>query len=165
MLNNQVITILDRLHVAAMQKADTVSFHHCEGRNYLRCSKKHKATAASPFEGESKIEIDCESLFVDYEGDYSMRNSATFKGFDMIHRAQYDDAWQTVAHLAKPGDLLQLHWQHGAQTTDGLRERDMAGDVLQIIIVRGARKMTFNISHYHGPARSLARMIRDVVQN
>ena len=46
MLNS---TALDKLALAALRQADTISFHHTDGKSLIRATKEHQPNEPDPF--------------------------------------------------------------------------------------------------------------------
>lgn len=142
----------------ALRLADKISFHHNKERSYIRATRE--ATNSNPF--EASIEIDCNTRFDDYTS-YSFREKLSqkdMKCFEMIHSSKRDDIWQTIAKLAREGDMLMLHWERGAATTEGIKDAGMVGDKLKLIIKRGDKlEMTFLLDSSIGHDNT-ARMIQ-----
>ena len=90
---------LDKMDVAALRKADSISFHHITmspSTPHISASKRIKN---DPFQDEARREIPVTSNLAD--GDVA---------FEMIHSSQYHQAWQTIAKLLRPDDVLRLEW-------------------------------------------------------
>lgn len=79
-------------------------------------------------------------------------------GFEMLHTAQHNATWQTIAGLLRAGDALHLHFDGDAHTNENLRKAGMHGDVLRLVVHRGETKMTFMVTSSAGPDNS-ARMV------
>ena len=119
---------LSRLDVAALRKANTVSFHYTQGRAFIRATKRMEPSERDPFAPkEVSVEIECASCLRSYDDDIKPN---AYKAFDMIHSAQLHEEWQTIAALAREGDEVTLHWQAGAWTSETLKDKGLVGDVL-----------------------------------
>lgn len=158
---------LDRIQVAALNKADRIAFHHrphhgdtVPAMSWIDAIQAADVTVADPFSQDRVITVSCASRFTDYQRESGCAVTGdAFRGFDMIHAAQHCDEWRTVAKLLRTGDELTLHWQRGAWGTPALNEAGIVGDRLLLIVERDKRRMTFVVGHYTG-ADNTARMVR-----
>ena len=157
---------LDKVQIAALRKADAISFHHYQGKSYIAATKRVERTVAQPFADDVRIDIPCGWRLTNYDPNDSGLGGPAIEGdkfvaFDMIHTAQYEDGiWQTVASLLKPGDVLTLHWTRNGGTTQALNDAHMVGDRLRLVVERGDRKLRFQVGEYFGPASNTSRMVR-----
>ena len=158
------MTTITKIEIAALRKADSVSFHNPpNGEAYICAIKRKEVTTANPFADDIRITVPCESRLRDYEGSF-ITSRATFTAFDMIHSAQGDDGWQTIASLLRDGDALTLVWQRGAWSSPDLTDKGYVGDLLLLIVQRSDKRLTFAVGHYVGPRHSSARMVRNVCE-
>jgi hypothetical protein len=158
---------IDKVRLAALRMADTVSFHRLrDGNCYIDATKKCKPTASDPFApNERRVAIPCEARLTDYrkEGMSGIPNdpSPTWVGFAWVSSAKYSPEWATVAHLLKAGDVLTLHWHASARDTQAIRDAGMACDYFTLEIKRGDVRLSFELDQYTGPAHRSTRMVKD----
>lgn len=149
-------TGLDAVQIAALRKADRVAFFHratpdASGEtSYVEAIKRALVDARDPFARDAVIIIPCDWRLMDYTRDADSKipyGSDAFKAFEMIHGAQYDDAWKTTASLLRVGDALTLLWSRGAFTTEGMQNASpkFYGDTLHLRVTRGEKVLTFHI--------------------
>jgi len=129
------------IELAALRKADTVSFHRNGADSLICASKKCEASPLDPFaprEREVRIPVDFD--FINSHGEDMIPTGSEFVAFEWVPSAQYDMAWQTIAHFIKAGDVLCLHWYRGAMNSPMLISHGLVGDMLSISIRRGEGK-------------------------
>jgi hypothetical protein len=160
---------LDAIQLAALRKADRVSFFHrakpdATGEtSYICATKENKPSGNDPFPRESVVIIPCECRLVDYSNAAIPFDSTDWSGFAMIHAAQFDDAWKTTTSLLNARDKLTLKWSRGAWTTERMENATpkFYGDVLELCVARGGKtkSLTFHVETSICENNS-ARMIR-----
>jgi hypothetical protein len=162
---------LDAIQLGALRKADRVSFFHraqpdATGEtSYICATKENKPSGNDPFARESVVIIPCECRLVDYSrGDDAIPfDSNDWRGFAMIHAAQFHDAWKTITSLLTARDKLTLKWSRGAWTTESMKEATpkFYGDVLELCVARGGKtkSLTFHVETSICEDNS-ARMVR-----
>jgi hypothetical protein len=141
---------LDKIAVAALRQADSISFHHNDGQSYINASKKVVQTARDPFgRTEVTINVPCKARINDYERGivgYWVRPDE-MKDYRCYENTAYPSEpggpWQTIAGLLKPGDELTLAWSRGGIGTLGTRAHGMVGDMLELVVQRDRKRMTF----------------------
>lgn len=165
---NTPAAALDKITLAALCKADIISFHrHDNGDSFINATKKLKATTADPFAPkEITIRIDCNSVLDEYERPAVW--NPTYEAFDMIHTPSYDKVWQTAVSLLRAGDVLRLRWGRGAGTTLDMQKVGFVGDRLLLEVSRTNAQgkittLTFHVGQTTGRDNS-ARMIKKVRQ-
>lgn len=173
--NGIVPVVLDHTLIAALRKADRVVFQFnntpdpADRSTGLRAIKEApKATPANPFPQECEVRIACDSIVTNYESEFpaSRDSAAGLAGFALIYG--YEQHWQTITSLLRPGDTLTLKWNRGGCDTDATRacEPRMVGDTLSLRVDRPSKRagadgtsMHFNLKSYFGHANT-ARMVR-----
>jgi hypothetical protein len=168
---------LDAIELAALRKADCVSFHHHRlktvaetggAASFIRATKEFRQSKSNPFgKTEAALEISVGARLTEYtRGDdaipYEARNEAgDYAAFEMIHAAQFDDVWKSIVALLRVGDELTLHWRRGAFTTDAMQEASpkFYGDQLLLQVDRGDKRLTFMVD-MSVTENNTARMIR-----
>ena len=158
---------LDKMALAALRKADTISFHHADGKSLIRASKKHKPTGRDPFApSETTVTVSCNAAITDYDrggcwGTDAYRDDLKcYAAFAWYSHAQYADCtWQTIATVLRAGDELTLYWQRGGLTNQGMRDAGFHGDALYVRVRRADKRLTFLIDTYCGHDNT-ARMVR-----
>lgn len=165
------VDALDKVQIAALRKADTISFHHNDGKSYIVATKRKERTERDPFADDVRVNIRCKWSLVNYESNdpndaHASAFSAPaipgdkFKAFEMLHSPSHTDHWQTTASLLKPGDVLTLKWVRGGKTTDGMRDAQFVGDDLFLRVQRGDKSLTFHVGDTICQRYSTARMVR-----
>jgi hypothetical protein len=162
MTETNQVNALTKMDIAALRKADCVSFHQHDGKSYICATKRTQKSERDPFSRDADYYIPCNVSFTSYEEGVRTLFTPTFKAFDMIHTSRLDQCWQTTVLMLRAGDTLTLRWEHGALNTDGMASVDMCGDQLNLIVTRGEHKLWFAVSTTVCPRHSLSRMICDV---
>jgi len=163
---------LDKIALAALRLADSISFHHRHhdghGRanctSYILASKRNEPDERNPFAPrETNIVVPCEVEIRDYERQvdgFTMAHvpEAEMKHytcFEMEHSPQYSEStWYTLARLMKVGDILRLEWTRGAFNSPRNNDRGVTGDELHMMIIRGKTRMRFMLDAKAFPADS-----------
>jgi hypothetical protein len=105
---------LTRDHIKGLRTADRVCFDHVPGgggagefRTGLRAIK----TVKGPWREEITLQVPAMSSVHVHSDllDYDTRNGANARCFEMLY-GTYNEEWQTIAGLLKPGDVLELRW-------------------------------------------------------
>lgn len=149
--------------VRALRTADTVSFHYYDGRGYIQLTIDGERSGtlrvlsvadqrAFPqrvdMSAERRRMIDVTTEILGYGADgwtgWSHETEPRAAAFEMVHAAQYSDVWTTLASLIRKGDRLTLKWT-ADNNTDITRNAGLHSDHLQLIIVRGDARLTFNL--------------------
>ena len=159
---------LDKLALAALRKADRISFHHTDGKSVIRATKENKPSERDPFAlRETVITVSCEARITDYDRGAGL-GTEVYRGDDLkrytafgwlSHAQSADCTWQTTASILKTGDELTLYWQRGGLSTQGMREAGLHGDALYLRIRRGDKRLVFLIDTYCGHDNTV-RMVR-----
>jgi hypothetical protein len=147
---------LDAIELAALRKANTVSFHHLAPddtgyvpRSFIRASKRMEQSASNPFgPTEVSVEIPVDWRLADYSrGEKVPYGTGEFRAFHMIGSCQFHEEWMTVVSLLRVGDILRLLWSRGGFTTEGMREAAPAfyGDGLSMEVIRDKRRLVFHV--------------------
>ena len=158
---------LDKVALAALRQAATISFHHTDGKSLIRATKEHQPNERDPFAPrETTITVPCDARISDHDRgpglgtDASRDDLKRYAAFAWLNHAQSADCtWQTVASVLKVGDELTLHWQRGGLSTQAMRDVGLHGDALYLRVRRGDRRLTFLIDTYYGHDNT-ARMVR-----
>lgn len=145
--------------VAAMQDADSVSFHFYEGKFFVRCHMDDSVTSTPriytakqqrvfPFaesrEYNGVIYTDRErKIFVrgmchGYTGSLGMwtatpDNYPNATAFDMVHSARYAPEWRSIVSLLRPGHRFGILFT-ADNNTDTVREAGLHIDMLSVHI-------------------------------
>jgi hypothetical protein len=154
-------TVLTKEHIHFIRKANkSIVFRYIQGRQSIE------------IENEIGAELKIDAGF--YYRGYGNTEPGTperepHKAFDMIHTPSWDQPWQTVIALLKPGDTLNVRW---LANTNGYVERaTFAGDKdcesfnalhmdqVFVEIVRGKQVLTFAVGLSVCPQNS-ARMFQ-----
>lgn len=152
-------TPLTAADVAALRKADTISFHLYHDRigglvSKIAATKERRRTEADPFAEDVTVNV--------YVGhsvrDYGDRKATRYTAFDMIHHPQGCDWWRTIVSLLKTGDILTLVWIRD-NNTQVVKEAGLHYDSLQLRVDRGSKSMTFKVATSVCPDNT-ARMVR-----
>jgi hypothetical protein len=160
--------MLTKIQIAALRKANRIVFSHREGDkdgdSVIRAIKENRPSEKDPFAQDVECEIPCSWSLTDYaEGDsritYTAQKAGQFRAFEMIHVAQYEECWKTIASLLREGDALTLLWKRNAWNTGNLTDVNLHGDGLDLQIDRGKTRLTFHIRMSVCPDNT-ARMIR-----
>lgn len=163
---------LDKVQIAALRQANTVSFHHLAPddtgsvpRSFIRATKRVEKSASNPFgPSEASVEIPCDWRLTDYtrsdEGKVPY-GTGEFRAFEMIGSAQHHEEWQTTASLLRAGDIVRLLWSRGGFTTEGMRSASPAfyGDGLSMEVIRGERRLVFHVG-FQVSENNSARMVQ-----
>jgi len=86
-------------------------------------------------------------------------------GFEMIHAGKYNDNWQTIIGVMKPGDVITLEWRPDYHQNGYMQKAEpvLHGDALYLVVTRqlkrGQKRMSFLISAQCCP-NNTARMIK-----
>jgi hypothetical protein len=158
---------LDKLALAALRKADRISFHHSDGKSVIRATKENKPSERDPFAPrETVITVPCEARITDYErggflGTDAYRDDLRgYAAFAWLSHAQSADCiWQTIASILKAGDELTLYWQRGGLSHQAMKDAGLHGDALHLRVRRGDKRLLFLIDTYCGHD-STVRMVR-----
>jgi hypothetical protein len=160
---------VDAIAVAALRKADTVSFHRGTAGSFILATKKCESTASDPFAPrEREIRIEVDFTFVNGHGADAIPAGSEFTAFEWVSDAGFDFEWITIANLIKAGDVLCLDWHRGAMNSPFLTSHGLVGDSLSLSITRGdgeskpKRTQTFLINKSVSADNS-ARMIKSRV--
>lgn len=92
--------------IAAMRTAETLSFHHTDGKSKIIASVR---VENGPFTGDMQRIIPCE-FGQGFPSCWSMGNADQFNAYYHLHFPQSDNAWQTIVRHLKPGKTLRLLW-------------------------------------------------------
>lgn len=150
--------MLDKIQIAALRKANIVSFHRLkDGTSHICATKRNAPTAQDPFAQDIDIRIPCDSTLDDYDSPHI--DGAPWAAFDMLYVSSYADEWTTVAGLLREGDSVTLEWRRGNRSTTTLKDLGIVADTLMFVVKRGDKRLTFHIGDYTGPDHT-ARMIR-----
>jgi hypothetical protein len=124
-------TVLTKIEVAALRRADGVVFRYWEGRHLIRASKK--ADAASGFDQAREIAVS--GRITSYR-----RPAAEFMdAFCLIAAARFCPEWRTVASLLRAGDRLELAWI-ADNNTKILEEAKLHRDELRLHVLRSVKE-------------------------
>jgi hypothetical protein len=140
--------------VKAMRTCDSVCFYHADGKGAVSAVKRGKA----PWYEESRHDVPCQASSLTVYGTDRTHDPSAVKCFALVSFAREKDTWQTVAGLLRAGDVLELSWV-GANNSECLKRANLFADELYLVVVRGKRRMTFNISYQVCPDNT-ARMVR-----
>jgi len=175
-MTTATVTVLTAEDVSALRKAESVTFHLNTGgffsgirvslRSYTGDQRIYTATEQrlfpQPDSGDRQREIvPAENT----AGGFTEHASHVLGGhgtecFHMIHSAQYDQEWLTVAGLLKAGDEIHLNWTADAHTNGLMRDNSLHGDRLRLCIVRPSKvRLMFAIATSVSYDNS-ARMVR-----
>ena len=165
-------TGITAVELAALRKADAVSFHLRDGNCYLVASKETESTPADPFAPPRRsVTITAESQVTDYtplhwtrtyfsDSQYkSGKLPAGTQCFAMLHSAQYLPEWRTIASLLKVGDAIRLVWLCNAWRSPANEARGTVGDRMNVEVRRSGKVLTFRLLDYVGDNCS-ARMVK-----
>jgi len=150
--------------VAALRLAHSVTFHHYEGRAFIRIYVRpsgHPATLTVREqllfpERDSVVSPDERSRVIEVTGSISgYHENGTMwhvdsgdtraRAFEMVHSAQYASTWTTIASLLSAGESVWLHWI-ADNHTDLVREHGLHADELQLVATKGKRTRTFSVA-------------------
>lgn len=138
--------MLSKMDIKALREATSVVFRYQDKQSTIECSKSQPN---SPW-GDASYVISV--------GTYPICTKL-ITAFEMIHSAQFSNAWQTIAKLLKPKDKLSLNWYIDAGTTEEMRKEHKHCDHLYIIVDRGSKWLAFFID-YQIASNSLHRMCK-----
>ena len=154
--------VLDKMALAALRMANTVSFHHTDGKSTIRASKLLK-TELNPFAPrEASVTVPCNARISDYERGAKQGTEVYGEGLESYTAFAWqslDDPWQTIASSLKVGDELTLHWLRGGFSTVAMKSADLHCDALYLRIRRGNKRLTFLVEFYCGENTN-RRMVR-----
>jgi hypothetical protein len=159
--------VLDKMALAALRMADTISFHHTDGNSLIRATKEAKVTERNPFAArETFIAVPCNARISDYEreaGEGTETYGERLKNYTAFawqsHAQSMDDPWQTIASSLQVGDELTLHWLRGGFSTVAMKSVNLHCDALYLRVRRGNKRLTFLVEFYCGEDNT-ARMVR-----
>lgn len=163
---------LSREDVAALRKADSVTFHRTKGEAYLRaCLDRHiddttKALRAlfPVFRDERNRDrrIEATDGIGGYDGNrrwWVADDDVEVRCFYMLHHADMSTEWQTIAAQLRPGDTLRLRWLAG-NDNENLERAGMHRDELRLMVTDSRGKgRAYLVAIEVGPDNS-ARMIK-----
>lgn len=163
---------LSREDIAALRKADHVTFSRHKGEAYVRaCLDRHiddttKALRAlfPKFHSERSRDrrIEATDRIGGYDGSRSWwtdTDDNQVACFYMVHHPDASAEWQTIAAQLRPGDTLRLHWLAG-NNSESLDRVGMHRDELRLEVTdRRGKRRTYLVAIKVGPDNS-ARMIR-----
>lgn len=149
---------LEKIDLDALRRADSISFHYRadnrgshfpESKDYICATKRPQPDKA--FETERQHFIACEHeehvyrAESDLGGNYEVELES---GFDMIHSAEFDHDWRTIAGLLRRGDILRLVWCAGGASNGYIKDAGLRGDTLRLEVQRGdkRRAMSFLVA-------------------
>jgi len=167
--------------IAAFKLADSVTFHHYEGRSFIRAhldntsgeriftAREQRLFQSERDSNDRHREITCDVTMYGYsQNGFESWNLESAPGASAFHygfAAKYDKPWQTIAGLLRAGDRLRLEWV-ADNNNDNVRGVGFHCDELRLIVVRTNKRtdashdtMTFRIVTQVGPDNS-ARLIR-----
>jgi hypothetical protein len=162
-MTNEIEPGLDAIQLAALRKCDDVVFCHRDGVSYIRAVKRVRPSDAEPFAQDVAVEFPCETRWTDYSREWCIAYPVPqFAGFEMVGNYT-DGTWRTIAHALRKGDVLCLHWMKDCMGKDSdLCRAGLTLDRLELVVMRGANKLTFHLDDKVMHADSLARMIKNV---
>lgn len=170
-IDTQILTSQD---VLALRKADSVSFHHHDGRTYMRAGLRtfgteqriYTAAEQSVFPLTDVVddrarEIDCDGIVDTYETDSVRRRlGAGVSAFAMKHAARHSAVWTTITGLLRGGDSLRLVFTGNQFSNEYSRKADLHVDGLMVVVTtKSGKKMTFLLD-VSVCADNTARMVR-----
>ena len=150
---------LSRILIAALRKADCVSFHLQEGRSTIVASKRNEPTAADPFAPhEMRHEIVCGVQVTDY---HQPRHDGPMVCFGMVHGSRTEPLFQTIVATLREGDSIVLSWGRDAWTNPNIASHGLAGDTLHLVVTRpGGKRCEYFVDHSITRENCSARMVR-----
>lgn len=172
-MSDSSASTITKMDIAALKKADRVSFDHTSGKGVIRCTKRGKP----PYGDETSVEISAvsSSVYVYGTDDNTPSKTDTARCFTMIYASS--PILQTIISLLKEGDRIMLDWRGSdnngyvkASRITNETESDSVGpwnigekiyhDKLYIVIIRkGKTKYTLYMDDSICPMNS-ARMIQ-----
>lgn len=145
------MTIIDKVDLAALRKADAVCFDHniqrypgADRASFIRAIKRANVTTADPFAQDVTHSIEIESRAHVYGNDAGYVHGVELTGFSHIGSAQYHARWQTIAALLRAGDDVKLVWI-GNNNSPILTDAGLFHDYLDIEVRRGKTTMVFRV--------------------
>ena len=154
-------TVLTKVDIAALKKADHISFHHFGGKSYIRATKERDRSERDPFAEDSHVDVICTWALSNYDGwpdgDQQWLKANEFKSFHMIHTPS-TLCWQTIAGSLRVGDVLKLCWVRG-NSTEAIHSVNFSTDQLRLEVQRGDKKLAFLLAQQTGPDNT-ARMVQ-----
>ena len=134
---------ITKIDIAALRKADSVSFARDEKGAFIAMTKKAgDPTEANPFPQDVHYNVACDAHIADYTGSMWGRQHDCYRAAYHTTSAQWDEEWQTVASLLKPGDELTLAWAAG-NDSPALREKGIMIDELRLNVSRDRKRLVF----------------------
>lgn len=169
------VDVLSIEDVAALRLAQSVTFHHYQGRAFIRAYTRpsgHPATLTrreqilfpevATIPGERQREITVSGSIGGYTDSGGMwhvdREDTQATAFYMVHSARFVPTWVTIASLLTAGESVSLGWV-ADNNSENLRNVGFHADELRLTATKGKRKRVFGIADQVGPDNS-ARMIR-----
>jgi hypothetical protein len=155
---------LDAIQLAALRKCDDVSFHHRDGKSYMRAVKRVRQSEREPFAQDVIVEITCDTRWDDYAREFATSYPMpSFNAFEMVGNYT-DSCWRTIASMLRKGDRLMLHWSRNCFGKDSdLAVAGFQMDRLTLCVARGSdQRLHFHIDDSVVRPGNSARMIRDV---
>lgn len=148
--------MITKQDIQAMKTCDSVVFRTRDGKDTIECSKK----VNDVWEQEKKHVIEVSHICTLYgEPGRELDNA-----FTMIHSAQWNPVYLSIAGLLRPDDSIKLEWI-GSNNNQYLDNANLYQDRLDLQIHRpmksGHKVMTFTIDNSIC-ANNSARMIRTV---
>jgi len=166
---------ITKLDIAALRNADSVTFHHFDGRSLIRAHIRWIRDSTPVYTAAQQRMYPSPDQHNGRERSREIATDAKLHGY----KADGCDAWhggdspkasafhmefsmtaelRTIAELLHADDILTLEW---TANNDNENNKSVGWhrDELRLIVRRGARVMTFLIDVYVGPDNS-ARMIR-----
>lgn len=181
----QILTTDD---VAALRKADSVTFHYFRGAGVIRAHlrggysnppriytarEQRMFPNTDSYSADRMREISVQTVLSGYasggETAWRMTDSGSSHtggadsnpaAFHMEHSGQYSPTWQTIARAIHSGDRIRLTWT-ADNNNETFRLASLHADELHLIIMRADAKphATFLVDHSVTPDNS-ARMIQ-----
>lgn len=134
---------LTRMDIAALRKADRVSFHYNvrhvdngERRSFIRAHKEptYAERERDPFAREQIHEIDLGPNGEHHRViNYGDRHDGGWSAFESVMAAQVTETWRTVVRSLKVGETIVMHWTRD-NNSETIRKADLHVDELTVSV-------------------------------
>lgn len=162
---------LTRTDIAALRKADLVSFHYNvrrtsdDGANdrvtVIRAHKRptYAERERDPFAREIVHEIDLGAANLHRVTNHGERHDGGWTAYESILSAQYVETWRTAVRSLKVGETIMMHWTRD-NNSETIRKAGLHVDELTISVgVQGKSARWYHIDTRITPDNT-ARMIQ-----
>lgn len=148
--------VLTREKINTLKKAKGgVVFFYRRGRSYINCIMDSN-------DRDKDVEMDCDTEINNYGGWSGTHLGEVIHGSYSITHPTWDDEWNTILQILRPGDEIKLNWLAN-NSNQYLTKNGIYQDQLKLVIYRGEGKSRKKLSFHIGQSQcenNTAKMIK-----